>query len=458
MCEVFSESARRCMVSIVVVFGVLTLGMPGKGPINLSRKGGGEIRRGGRTRLIRPWFLCKSSLKMGSPIPLPTSSSSLQRSIGYRESTKPPKERLRILLEKSQNFPESKILDSVVKNATQLSQGFCNYVWLINRPSDEKLNSSSRVVAKVYSALHSLRTDRETWGAVDRLASDCGLGPSVVFDNEIGIIHDFLPGRVLEDKDMLKSSPTLVPLAQKLSRLHSTDIPSVYSSREPLIWDFLTRMLDEIVRRETHYKPHQKHPQENQSRYIFLSSNVLRREIEICKKILRPHHFPSVLAHGDCKPANAMTTLSEPIPLPSEPKSLPSEPKSLSKESNVSTEANSVYLIDFELSGPNYRGYDIMKLFRKLPGPERDEAMREFLNVYIEESGPGVPDVEDLMRECEMLEPLTWLEAVVFFALVLHIKPDQETEWVSLGRSRWQNYLKAKQKMLDHHRLAISDT
>uniref|UniRef100_A0A7S4DSH0 Uncharacterized protein n=1 Tax=Lotharella globosa TaxID=91324 RepID=A0A7S4DSH0_9EUKA len=112
-----------------------------------------------------------------------------------------------------------------------------------------------------------------------------------------------------------------------------------------------------------------------------------------------------------------------------------------------------VMLIDFELSGPNYRGYDIMKLFRKLPKASQEAPMRDFLGKYAQQQ--NVPEgkeretfVDDLLEECRRIEPLTWLEAVTFFALIVHIKPDQQSEWIRLGTDRWTAHLESKTAML----------
>eukprot|EP00468_Gymnochlora_sp_CCMP2014_P009037 CAMPEP_0167766590 /NCGR_PEP_ID=MMETSP0110_2-20121227/15447_1 /TAXON_ID=629695 /ORGANISM="Gymnochlora sp., Strain CCMP2014" /LENGTH=297 /DNA_ID=CAMNT_0007654671 /DNA_START=91 /DNA_END=984 /DNA_ORIENTATION=- len=237
-----------------------------------------------------------------------------------------------------------------MNSCKKLSAGFCNYVWHVPTGPD------TSVVAKVYSPLHSLRTESYTWGLVDKVASDNMLGPKVVHESDIGIIHEFVSGRVLEDNDMFVNCSTFRPLALKLSRLHSLEIPLKFSRPEtPLIWEFLERMLNEIKRKEITEKPLRPIPQ-------FLSSSNLEKEIRECKQILEPKDFSVVLAHGDCKPANAMKT-SISVPHKSggwlanlDPRRGRDKPK----------QADDVLLIDFELSGPNYRGYDIMKLFRKL--------------------------------------------------------------------------------------------
>mmetsp|Transcript_24918 Transcript_24918/g.44312 ORF Transcript_24918/g.44312 Transcript_24918/m.44312 type:complete len:216 (+) Transcript_24918:434-1081(+) len=193
-------------------------------------------------------------------------------------------------------------------------------------------------------------------------------------------------------------------------------IPKVFKHPEnALIWSYLHSMHAEIERLESIHGL--KSPD-------FLSASNLKQEISYWEKVLADdQNFPVVLAHGDLKPANAMTT----------------------------DDGSDVFLIDFELSGPNYRGYDIMKLFRKQQPLEVQEAsMRSFLAVYAQQSQIPKQEIGDftekVVAECHKIEPLTWLEAVVFFGLILHIKTDQREEWIRLAEERWAEYIKAKER------------
>merc|ERR1711865_747804 len=77
-------------------------------------------------------------------------------------------------------------------------------------------------------------------------------------------------------------------------------------------------------------------------------------EVKATRKALEVHRPAVVLGHGDCKPSNVM----------------------------VSWENEKVVkLIDFELGGPNYRGFDLMKIFRTASGPS-EPCMRHFLHEY----------------------------------------------------------------------------
>jgi len=345
----------------------------------------------------------------------------------------------------------------------KMSQGFCNYVWLVipqcinasgssssssssssingghsgsSSEEGESLLQKSSVVTKVYSPLHAMRTNVSTWGIVDRLASAKGLGPKVVFESEIGIIHEFIPGRTAEDADLyISSNRSLSEVAKKISRLHSSDIPAVfYHPEEALIWSFLDSMLREIRTLEAAEKDTEKNGESSIFPH-FMEYARLEEEIGFCKKVLTKHQLPVVLAHGDLKPANVMIYEGG---------------GGSAAEDNATTAM--ISLIDFELSGPNYRGYDIMKLFRKQPGKDRQENMRRFLHFYAREEGVSDDMISDFIKqaeiEAEMIEPLTWIEAVTFFALILRVKPDRRKEWISLAESRWKEYIRSKSQML----------
>lgn len=60
----------------------------------------------------------------------------------------------------------------------------------------------------------------------------------------------------------------------------------------------------------------------------------IKEEIDDARLILDRYQPREVLAHGDFKPSNVMRHGDE------------------------------VCVIDFELGGPNYRGFDLMKVFR----------------------------------------------------------------------------------------------
>ncbi|KAH8066447.1 hypothetical protein JL722_889 [Aureococcus anophagefferens] len=88
------------------------------------------------------------------------------------------------------------------------------------------------------------------------------------------------------------------------------------------------------------------------------------------------------------------------------------------KPSNVLLHDGAAVFIDFELAGPNYRGYDIFKLFRTNEmAPASDAELLRFIAVYLAEGGADSGDAEAArcLAESKLFEPLTWLEAAIFF-------------------------------------------
>jgi len=67
----------------------------------------------------------------------------------------------------------------------------------------------------------------------------------------------------------------------------------------------------------------------------FVNYEILREEVRKNRAIIEEADFPISLTHGDLKPSNIMILAD-----------------------------NSLKLIDLELSGFNYRGFDLMKLYR----------------------------------------------------------------------------------------------
>ncbi|KAK3266392.1 hypothetical protein CYMTET_24980 [Cymbomonas tetramitiformis] len=97
-----------------------------------------------------------------------------------------------------------------------------------------------------------------------------------------------------------------------------------------------------------------------------------------------------------------------------------------------------------------------MKLFRtKLPFSEAN--FEAFLEEYLSASAvhgasseaehPTTRVADDVLKleaEAKAFEPLTWLEAAVFFVLVLTIEADPASQNYDLGKQRWQQYLETK--------------
>ena len=128
-----------------------------------------------------------------------------------------------------------------------------------------------------------------------------------------------------------------------------------------------------------------------------------------------------------------------------------------------------VCFIDFELAGEHYRSYDLFKLFRTKRVAVCRDNLRAFLAEYLSCQRQGeahearaeravqrqggaaahgsVDDLEleldELEAETRVAEPLTWLEAAVFFLFAIAEYPAEASTWEPLARQRWESYLES---------------
>merc|ERR1719323_2710117 len=223
-----------------------------------------------------------------------------------------------------------------------LTVGFANHVWATSR-------SGQDVVVKCYTELAYLRVDAEAIGCVDKLAGERGAGPRVLFSNPQGLIMERVDGRTLEEIDMHKGHGRLMDLvARAIASLHQLPVPTVCGS-SPMVWRTIDKMIETAKRRPELWP--QGMP----------SSDEVCREIVASRQLLEVENFPVVLCHGDFKPSNVILNAGE----------------------------ESVTIIDHELAGPNYRGFDLMKIFRT-DSQTCSSSMRMFFQSYLKSTGqPG---------------------------------------------------------------------
>lgn len=115
-------------------------------------------------------------------------------------------------------------------------------------------------------------------------------------------------------------------------------------------------------------------------------------------------------------------------------------------ESIFQKQKGSMKLIDIDLAGPNYRGFDSMKLFRTSEKLFYDAALLSFLDSYHRRAELSKFTVSELFYEAQMCEVLTWLEAALFFATLSTM--DTETERnAALFHDRWSHYRRTRWKL-----------
>ena len=207
--------------------------------------------------------------------------------------------------------------------------------------------------------------------------------------------------------------------------------PSVFASpdtAEPVLWSSINAMLERIA----------KDPELLPAPF---SLDMLVRECKTAREALNKCAGCQqlVLGHGDFKPSNVML-----------------------EDAN-----GAITFIDFELAGPNYRGFDIFKLFRRgqtsnsEPTPMSHANLRAFVEAYLDYEEPkagispgGVDKLEALLEEVYLFEPLTWLEAAVFFLFAITEDPEHADDWAALARHRWEQYELTRDALSPNSRLS----
>jgi len=294
-------------------------------------------------------------------------------------------------------------------------KGLCNTIFQISTTSQGK------AILKLYSDLAKLRlqstpivfrdgTGKE-YASVDELVGELGLGPKILARSPNGILMEQLNGTCLTETDVHSSDskPKLKQIASVLAALHALPIPADARSKN-MLWNSLEVLLQRIPEATTRqsYAKRVQHQQD----------------------VLESLHLPIVIGHGDFKPSNVFWT-----------------------------SGNTVRLIDFETAGCHYRGYDLAKIFRtahRTPWTVSNQAY--FLECYqaatklksYDFSLVFESDIEDdvqrLLLESELLLPMTWLEAAIFFEAMLRDEPSDsqnQAKWQQLAKERLQKYEEA---------------
>lgn len=278
-----------------------------------------------------------------------------------------------------------------------LTIGFANVVYAVTR-------RGYPLVVKALMELSSKRLDRGSIGQADMHAGKFGIGPKVHYAGKAGLVMDRLPGRTLSVADIHKGDFRLLgAIADVLARCHQLPSPPLFREGVPLLWRQMDKMMD-IVARRTELIPKD-----------MPDIDAITSEINATREALEKHRPKVVFSHGSMNPHNVMMNSD-----------------------------GSVKFIDFELGGPNYRGFDLMKLFRTSE-TFSERSMDYFLRVY----AASVDDpLGPLAKEVRMFEPLTWLEAAVFFLVMPQFKPEGSSKWNELAIHRWTKFKETKRLLV----------
>ena len=281
-----------------------------------------------------------------------------------------------------------------------LEYGYCNKVYRVDF-------STKCYVAKIYSDVAKVRM-RKLAIPADVLLSHKSLGPKLLHYDEEGIIMSFVDGATLKPADVHGDTSSSFgngtelcrAVAQKVAALHAIEPLSDFNMlhEDNMLWFSLDRMMSFVRRKNACTKFACATDIEKWS-FAKLSSEVhgMRNAIEAL-------NLPQVFGHGDLKPSNVMyceSFLADGSP---------------SENISLGGMSNQIILIDFEMTGLNYRGFDMYKLFRtKQHTNNTDENMRAFAESYLmsyERLSPGrikgnIDASTMLLLESQIFEPLT---------------------------------------------------
>jgi thiamine kinase-like enzyme len=321
-----------------------------------------------------------------------------------------------------------------LRRIVPLSAGFCNRVHRVHVTDPERDNTLDLVV-KEFSALSRARSTSSAF-ATDRLSEAHG-SPQQLFSCHHGVIHNFCEGKVeLTEADVGTSGSraTVQSVARAVANLHCTPTsrlpPGIPPT--PMVWVSVETMLRRLVQ----HTAAGKMPAAPASR----TWNV-HEVVQVCAReraLIERAGYALVLGHGDLKPTNVLARRSR---------------SQIDQDDGYSD----AVLIDFELSGVNYRGFDLCKLFRNDAGAidtSETGPLWSFLNEYracCQKSAGAesafMPSVDSLAAEAAALEPATWLEASVFFMTVLcevGFSAEQYDVAERLSTHRWERYLQLR--------------
>jgi streptomycin 6-kinase len=318
-----------------------------------------------------------------------------------------------------------------------LTAGFCNRVHRVRLLQPGAAGGALDLVVKEFSALSRARSTAAAF-ATDRL---CPGSPELIYASGRGVLHRFVEGgAVLTEASMGDGADlaTVRAVAAAVAGLHCTPrgrLPlPVGVVPKPMVWVSVDSMMNRLARHSSAGRlPAAPAPR----------SWTVAEVARACageRAILDATGGAIKVGHGDLKPSNVLAV------------------------------GGGAVLIDFELAGPNYRGFDLCKLFRNDKGGLAEGPLHTFLAAYRETSNalgadPALPSAAALAAgasttrapspapthqaawvgaEAERLEPVTWLEAAVFFMTVLcerGFAPAQYEVAERLSAHRWARYL-----------------
>ena len=328
---------------------------------------------------------------------------------------------------------------------------YCNQVLrLILRNERDNDNTTHTLIAKIFSPLAQKRMlSVQDCLNFHQLAGELGLGPEVLATTitdsiddstqattSAGVLMVELMGRPLTDYDLhgsgvAQSTTTqdlLQATARALARLHQLQYhPSFLILHSPTpgctqgtsvnVLNHACEVMLSLCDSGRSLPPDWSLPQ--LYKVFEKQKEKLHQEFSDCDQVWTSN------AHNDCKVSNIM---------------LVQQSRGLSQEEEIR-------FVDWDLSGRNYRAYDLAKLFRtNHPTKFTSQNRRYFLECYASEVNKNTPANKDwlhpdqLEKQTQILLPMTWLEAAIFFVCRASNASGDKSKWNQLALDRLENF------------------
>ncbi|XP_078432353.1 protein kinase superfamily protein isoform X2 [Wolffia australiana] len=261
---------------------------------------------------------------VAGPSEVPTSSISIDSSLPLDQMRHEIVDLCKDLFSKWSKLDETRF------SIEKVSGGITNLLLKVSIREDEE---TACLTVRLYGPNTDVIINRERELKAINYLSAAGFGAKLLGIFKNGMVQSFIKARTLSPEDM--SKPHLVAkIARELHRFHQVAIPG---SREPQLWNDITKFLDKAVfltfTDET-----------KQTTYDSISFEEIRGEIATLKEITSRLNAPVAFCHNDLLSGNLM----------------------------LSEDEEKLYLIDFEYGSYNYRGYDIGNHFNEYAGFECD--------------------------------------------------------------------------------------
>lgn len=281
---------------------------------------------------------------------------------------------------------------AVKESTVSLSGGFTADLY-VTPGSPGTPSIVTKVLSRSQAAMQLATTPLKIFEKYEQ-AHKLGVGPAVHGLHGTCLVMDLAEGHhpVVGDLD---NPATMDAFAGVLRKFHTSgpiDHPT------PLVWKWLACMSSYVLCDD-------ENPLHGDDADF---ADEVCAEVNSLKATLKRMDLVLVYAHGNFKPANIVVSDLDPA---------------------------RVMLIDFDTSGCNYRGYDLVKFFRK-DEPYSAEHFESFLRAYSQ----GEFDVEVLRREAAACEGLSYLEPALFFLFLATKDPDNRNVWMEKAHFRWNQY------------------